>query len=96
MENSIRKEYIQGPKGGSVVERLPLAQGVILGSWDQVSYQPASPSAYVAVSLMNKSIKSFKKREKGIHSRWITVFVNTFKMDNDFCHIGTQRNVCFF
>ena len=45
--------------GGSVVERLPLAQGVIPGSWDQVLHraprgEPASPSACVSVSLMNK------------------------------------------
>ena len=51
--------------GGSVVEHLPSAQGVILGSWDQVLHQapcmePASPSACVSasasfsLSLMNK------------------------------------------
>ena len=51
--------------GGSAVWRLPLAQGVILESWDQVPQQapcmePASPSACVSaslslsVSLMNK------------------------------------------
>ena len=49
--------------GCSVVEHLPLAQVMILGSWDQVPYQvphrePASPSAYVSaslcMSLMNK------------------------------------------
>ena len=52
-----------GRLGGSVVEHLPLAQGVILGSWDRVLYraprrESASPSAYVSaslcVSLMNK------------------------------------------
>ena len=49
--------------GGSVVEHLPLAQVVILESWDQVPHQapfrePASPSACVSASLcaslMNK------------------------------------------
>ena len=49
--------------GGSVVERLPLAQLVIPESWDHVLHQapcgePASTSAYVfaslSVSLMNK------------------------------------------
>ena len=45
--------------GGSVVEPLPLAQGVILGSWDRVLHwgpleEPASPTAYVSLSLMNK------------------------------------------
>ena len=50
---------------GSVVEPLPLAQGVILGSWDRVPHwapfmEPTSLSAYVSaflslyVSLMNK------------------------------------------
>ena len=42
--------------GGSVVECLPLAQVVILGSWDRVPYQapheePAYPSAYVSASV---------------------------------------------
>ena len=60
---------MQGRLGGSVVEHLPLAQGMIPGSWDQVPHrascmEPASPSAYVSaslcVSLMNKYIKSLK------------------------------------
>ena len=50
---------IVGHLGGSVVERLPLAQGVTLGSWDQVMHQapyrePVSPSACVSASLMMK------------------------------------------
>ena len=41
---------------GSAVEHLPLAQVVILGSWDQVPHcascmEPASPSACVSASL---------------------------------------------
>ena len=57
------KFLLMGSLGGSVVEHLLLAQVLILGSWDQVTYQalyrePASPSAYVSaclsVSLMNK------------------------------------------
>ena len=51
-----------------------LAQGVILGSWDGVlgwsrapCREPASPSAYISaslsVSLMNKKIKYWKKKE---------------------------------
>ena len=44
-----------------MIEFLPLAQVVILGSWDRVPHrEPASPSAYVSaslsVSLMNKYI----------------------------------------
>ena len=42
--------------GGSVVEHLPSAQVVNLGSWDQILHQAplmelASPSAYVFASL---------------------------------------------
>ena len=42
------RNAIQGHLGGSVVERLPLAQVVILGSWDRVLHwgllwEPASP-----------------------------------------------------
>ena len=45
-----------GCLGGSAIERLPLAQGMILESWDQVPHQascvePASPSACVSASL---------------------------------------------
>ena len=58
-----QKFPVLGHLGGLVVEHLPLAQVVILGSWDQVLHrsphrEPASPSAYVSaslsVSLMNK------------------------------------------
>ena len=59
----LKQMDLQGHLGGSVVECLPLAQVVILGSWDRVPHQaprrePASPSACVSasicVSLMNK------------------------------------------
>ena len=45
-----------GAPGGSVVEHLPSAQVVILGSWDQVPHEtphrePSSPSAYISASL---------------------------------------------
>ena len=45
-----------GRLGGSVVEPLPSAQGMILESWDRVPHQascmePASPSAYISASL---------------------------------------------
>ena len=56
--------FVKGLLGGSVIEHLPLAQVVILGSGDhQVLHQdphrePASPSSCVSaslsVSLMNK------------------------------------------
>ena len=49
----------QGCLGGSVVEHLPLAQGMIPGSWDRVPHQgpcrePASPSASLPVLFMSK------------------------------------------
>ena len=45
-----------GSLGSSAVQRLPLAQGMILGSWDRVPRQalgmePASSSSYVSASL---------------------------------------------
>ena len=52
-----------GRLGGSVVEHLPLVQGMIPGYHDRVPHlapykEPASPSAYVSASLceylMNK------------------------------------------
>ena len=50
------KELSQGRLGGSVVEHLPSAQGMIPGSWDRVLHraprgEPASPSACVSASL---------------------------------------------
>ena len=60
-----------GHLSGSVVEHLPLAQGVNPGSWDGVLHwaphrELASPSACVSASLsvflMNKYI--FKKKKK--------------------------------
>ena len=49
------KDSNQGRLGGSAVERLPLAQGLILGSGTSPtlgSYgEPASPSAYVSANL---------------------------------------------
>ena len=47
-----------GHLGGSMVEHLPLAQIMILGSWGPLQKDPTSPSAYVSASLsmclMNK------------------------------------------
>ena len=53
-----------------MVEQLPLAQGVVPGSWDPVPHrdplrESASPSASVSASsvlLMNKLIKILKKK----------------------------------
>ena len=50
------KFHFLGHLGVSVVEHLPLAQGVIPGSWDRVLHwapcrEPASPSACVSASL---------------------------------------------
>ena len=47
---------MQGCLGGTVVERLRLAQVMIMGSWDRVPHQapcrePASPSACLCLSL---------------------------------------------
>ena len=47
---------LAGSLHGSVVKRLPSLQGMNLGSWDWVLQpapcgEPASPSAYVSVSL---------------------------------------------
>ena len=59
----LKKISEEGHLGGSVVEHLPSAQGMVLGFWDHVPHwvphgEPASPSAYVSaslcVSLMNK------------------------------------------
>ena len=60
---ALKDVKLQGSLGGSAVEHLPSAQGMILETWDQVLYrapcmEPASPSACVSaslsVSLMNK------------------------------------------
>ena len=53
--SGLRMDFM-GHLGGSVVEHLPLAQGLILESWDRVPHrvrlkESASPSAYVSVSL---------------------------------------------
>ena len=61
-----------GHLGGSVVEHLPLAQGMILGSWDQVPQRapmrnlvlPLPMSLPLCVSLMNEYIKSLKKKKR--------------------------------
>ena len=53
---SFRKMSMEGHLSGSVDEHLPLAQVVILGSWDLVPHQapcrePASPSACLCLFL---------------------------------------------
>ena len=55
LDISLIKSSTLGRLGGSVVERLPLAQVMIPGSWDQVPHQApcmetASPSVCVSAS----------------------------------------------
>ena len=64
------KIILLGCLGVSAVKRLPLAQGMILGSWDQVPYrapcrEPASLSACVSTSLSLSLSLS--------HSLWVCV-----------------------
>ena len=52
----IQKVSVLGHLDGSVVEHLPLARVMILGSWDPFLHQtphrePASPSAHISTSL---------------------------------------------
>ena len=52
----VSREKREGHLGGLVVEHLPSAQGVNLGSWNQGPHQaphrePASPSACFSASL---------------------------------------------
>ena len=56
---SKQRKKRQGHLGGLVVEVLPSAQGMIPKSWDRVPHraphrEPASPSAFLCVCLMNK------------------------------------------
>ena len=56
LENFLFEFQLVGRLGGSVVERLPSAQGVIQESVDRVPHrapcmEPASPSACVSASL---------------------------------------------
>ena len=53
---TLKSAQIQGHLGGSVVGRLPLAQGMIPECQDQAPHQvpciePSFPSAYVSASL---------------------------------------------
>ena len=53
---SLFKTIRMGRVGGSGLERLPLSQGMISGSWDRVPcrapcMEPVSPSVYVSASL---------------------------------------------
>ena len=40
-----------GHQGGSVIERLPLAQSVILGSWDLVLHRAPLPAKSLLLPL---------------------------------------------
>ena len=64
-----------------MVEHLPLAHVMILRSCNLVPHQvphrePASPSAYVSVSLMNKEIKSLKNNFSSLSV--FSIFCATF------------------
>ena len=52
------KELAQGHLGGAAVEHLPLAQGMILGSWDQVLHRLPTGSLLLplpmSLPLINK------------------------------------------
>ena len=48
----------QGHLGGLMFEHLPLAQGIVPGSWDRVLLLPLPVSLPLSVSLLNKQIKS--------------------------------------
>ena len=55
-ERKVFRTEDAGSLGGSAVEHLPSAQGVILESWDRVPHrapcmEPASPSAGASASL---------------------------------------------
>ena len=57
---SIKNSQVQGYLGGSVVEDLPSAQAVILGSWDRVPHraacmEPASTSTCVSARYLSIS-----------------------------------------
>ena len=59
-----------GCLGGSAVEHLPLAQGMILGSGYQVPHpascsEPASSSAYVSVSLSVSLVNKYNIKKQG-------------------------------
>ena len=62
------RNLLMGCLGGSVVERLPLAQGVIPGFWDRVlplapCREPAFPSACVSASLCLSWINKILKKK---------------------------------
>ena len=61
--NSSERRDMEGRLGGSVVECLSSAQGLIPGSWDQIPHQapcmePASPSLpmFLPLSVSHESI----------------------------------------
>ena len=69
-----------GHLGGSVVEHLPLAQGIILGSWDQVTRikilqgacfslsPPLMLFLTISVTVYLSQIKSLRNKRTGIKS----------------------------
>ena len=79
------KHITPGHLGGSVVEHLPLAQVMVPGFWDRVPHrdphrEPASPSAYVSVSVCvcvsHEQIKYiFKKHITPISSSYFSFLI---------------------
>ena len=76
---------VWGHPGGSVVERLPSAQGVILETWDRVPCQapcmePASPSACVSASLCVSHEQINKILKKKIRT-WLVIYLHVTYID---------------
>ena len=70
-----------GHLGGSVVERLPWAQGMTPGSWDRVPRRApcTEPAPFslclclclsLSLSLMNKYVKSLTNKQNYVLSTW--------------------------
>ena len=69
-----------------MVERLPSAQGMILGSWDRVFHwaphrEPAYVSASLCVSFMNEYINKILKKERK------TIFFPNLGFQQLDCHV---------
>ena len=66
--------FVEGHLGGSVVERLPLARSMTLGSWDRVPcrapcMESASPSACVSASFSVCLTNEYKKENMFVEEK---------------------------